>query len=188
MDGASELMAAATTSTICTLERHVKVEQYKRVHQPCRSLLHGALANGRALNCTVLLVPARLPHAQAGRSIESIFSELACAGLVLQPAQSSLADFLGGERLAQEPEPTGLLSATATAAQPAKAKTGGKKANAAPPPSAAAKAPRGALGKAGQGGAQEELQSFPEPSLAQARQAVAACCVLPLGAHAALGK
>lgn len=106
-----------------------------------------------------------------------------------QPAACGLEDFLGGERLAQEPEPPGLRSATHGAVA-AKARTGGKKANAAPPPPAATKAPAGVEGKskAGPGEASEAPQAFPEPSLAQARQAVAASCLLPLGAHAAMAK
>ncbi|KAL4420798.1 hypothetical protein ABPG75_010454 [Micractinium tetrahymenae] len=127
----------------------------------------------------------------AGRSIESIFAELACAGLVRQPAAASLEDFLGGERLAEEPEALGPPCAPSAVVTTVKTKAGGKKANAAPPPPLApATAAGGARGKgkAGAGEAEAATKALPEPSLAQARQAVAAACVLPLGAHAALGK
>lgn len=129
---------------------------------------------------------------QAGRSIESIFAELAGAGLVRQPVAATLEEFLGGERLAQEPEPTGLLSATATAAAAptVKAKTGGKKANVARTAPPTSRVPGGtkAGGKAGLDKEKEAPEAYEAPSLAQARQEVAASCVLPLGAHAAMAK
>ncbi|PSC70654.1 IQ and AAA domain-containing 1 [Micractinium conductrix] len=120
----------------------------------------------------------------AGRSVESIFAELAGAGLVHTPAPLTLSDYLGGERLA----PAEAAPEAAPAA--AKPKVGGKKANAAPAKAAAPPAGKGGKGKGAAEAAagQAAHAAYPEPSLAQARQAVAAACVLPLGAHDALAK
>jgi len=127
---------------------------------------------------------------QAGRSIESIFAELAAAGLVRQPpAGATVECFLGSERLARlEEVPGGDVAGASASSKP---KTGGKKANAALAAKAGAAA--GGKGKAGgaagaAGAAGEEKKEYPEPSLAQARQEVVASCILPLGAHEALSK
>ncbi len=139
---------------------------------------------------------------QAGRSIESIFAELAAAGLVRCPAPTTVDQFLGGDRLVKLAD---IPQAELPPQQPIKSKTGGKKANAAAAASKAAagsgsgksgssssKAGNGKGGKGGEaaGAAAEagELKEYPEPSLAEARQAVVASCILPLGAHPALCK
>ena len=76
-------------------------------------------------------------------------------------------EYLGGARLAHAAEAVGATE-TGSSAKP---KTGGKKANAAAAAAAAA-------AKADASGSE---QQYPEPSLAQARQAVVASCILPLG-------
>lgn len=131
---------------------------------------------------------------QAGRSIESIFAELAAAGLVRAPPPTTADAFIGGDRLARPTADDAAAAAAAGAA--AKPKTGGKKANAAPKPAADASAPGSKGGKGGKAGAAAAGgegvgdaaagAGYPEPSLAQARQAVVASCILPLGAHEAL--
>lgn len=137
---------------------------------------------------------------QAGRSIESIFAELAAAGLARSPAPATVDQFLGGDRLLKLAD---IPKAEPPPQQPIKSKTGGKKANAAAAGSkaatgsggskAASKAGKvGSSGKggeaAGDGAEAGELKEYPEPSLAEARQAVVASCILPLGAHPALSK
>ena len=142
---------------------------------------------------------------QAGRSIESIFAELAAAGLVRSPAPTTVEQFLGGDRLVKLAD---IPQAEPPPAQPIKSKTGGKKANAAAVGKAAAgsgsgKAAGGGSGKAGSaaskggkggdeaaagGGDAGGLKGYPEPSLAEVRQAVVASCILPLGAHPALSR
>ena len=118
-----------------------------------------------------------------GRSIESIFAELAAAGLVRQQGSSACSvvdDYLGGARLAHAAAAPGAAE-TASSAKP---KTGGKKANAA---AAAAKADASGKSKAdASGGSSDAQPPYPEPSMAQARQAVVASCILPLGGFEAL--
>lgn len=107
-----------------------------------------------------------------------------------QPSTTCAEDFLGGDRLAR-PLAFAMEAAAVAAAAAAKPKVGGKKANAAAAPAAASKPAAGSKGKAGgaaAGAGEEVAQAYPEPSLAQARQAVVASCILPLGAHAALAK
>lgn len=133
--------------------------------------------------CAILVLPVlprRPAWMQAGRSIESIFAELAAAGLVRLPPPTCVADFLGGDRMAEEV----AGGAAPQPAQPSKPKAGGKKNNASAP-GQAAKAP---AGKAKTAAGEDEFQPYPEHSLAQGRQAVVASCVLPLGAHPALSK
>ncbi|PRW20260.1 IQ and AAA domain-containing 1 [Chlorella sorokiniana] len=141
----------------------------------------------------------------AGRSIESIFAELAAAGLVRSPVPTTVDQFLGGDRLLKLAD---IPRAEPPPPPPVKSKTGGKKANAAAAAGKAAAAAgkaaaSGSGGKAGSGskggkggdaagaaaGAEGgEVKDYPEPSLAEARQAVVASCILPLGAHPALSK
>lgn len=121
--------------------------------------------------------------------MESIFAELASAGLVRPPAGVTLEDYLGSERLALEAELPGMPGQQPADPPANKAKTGGKKANVAPKPPPGKTPgtkgkPGGAAGAAG-GGEDAQLK-IPESSMAQARQAVTAACVLPLGAHKAL--
>ncbi len=127
-----------------------------------------------------MVVLLTVPGLQAGRSIESIYSELAAAGLVRLPPPSSVADFLGGDRMSDQ----GPGSDTPRPGKGSKPRAGGKRNNAAAP-GQAAKAPGG---KARAGVGEEQLEPYPEHSIAQARQAVIAACVLPLGAHPALTK
>ena len=144
--------------------------------------------------CLPLLPPAPAPL-QAGRTIESIFAELAGAGLVRAPAPTSVSDFLGGDRLVKLAD---IPRAEPAPPPPSKPKTGGKKANAAAAAGKAAGSGSGAgkggkggkdgAGGKGAGGEAGEMREFPEPSLAEARQAVVASCILPLGAHPALSK
>lgn len=122
------------------------------------------------------------------------------------PAPTTAEQFLGGDRLVKLAD---IPQAEPPPAQPIKSKTGGKKANAAAAAGKAAagssggKAAGGGSGKAGSaaskggkggdaaaagGGEAGELKEYPEPSLAEARQAVVASCILPLGAHPALSK
>ena len=116
----------------------------------------------------------------AGRSIESIFAELAAAGLVHLPTPQALANYLGGPRLVQLQSGEG--GSPGAAAGPKKPRAGGKASNTAPS--------RPAGGKAGGGKAGEAapLLEYPEASMAQARQEVAAACVLPLGAPGLCGR
>ena len=107
------------------------------------------------------------------------------------PAATAADDFLGSDRLAQAAGAPGAPPPAAVASKP---KTGGRKANM---PAATAAGVAGAGGKgqkgaaaagAAGGAAGEEVKVYPEPSLAQARQAVVASCILPLGAHQPLAK
>ncbi len=129
-------------------------------------------------------------HMQAGRSIESIYAELAAAGLVRVPPVASVDDFIGGPRLAEVPPSVDVAPPNKSIA--GKAKTGGKKANAASSAPAGPKGkagPAATAGKKGAGAAAGEgegPQLYPELSLAQARQEVVASCILPLAAHQAL--
>lgn len=146
--------------------------------------------------------PLHLPP-QAGRSIESIYAELAGAGLVRAPAPATVGDFLGGDRLVKLAD---VPRAAPPPPPPSKPKTGGKKANAGAAASKAAAGKAAGAGSsgvskggkggkdgkdgkaAGAGGEEGEVREYPEPSLAEARQAVVASCILPLGAHPALAK
>lgn len=120
--------------------------------------------------------------------MESIFEELAAAGLARLPPPATVDEFLGGDWLARPPPPPSVPLPGG-----AKPKAGGKKSNSPAKPAAAAEAGPG--GKAGAGGKGKggaaggsEPGDYPEPSLAQARQAVVASCILPLGAHPALAR
>ena len=116
----------------------------------------------------------------AGRSIESILAELAAAGLVRLPPPVPLSAYLGGPCLVR-PEAAAAAAPGGKAPAPAarKPRTGGKAANMAPAP-----AGRGAAGARPGSKASAEPPVPPELpplSMAQARQEVAASCVLPLG-------
>ncbi|KAL4857543.1 DNA mismatch repair protein 6 [Chlorella vulgaris] len=128
-----------------------------------------------------------------GYTVESIFAELAAAGLVSLPPPASVCDLLGCDRAVEAAAGVGGKGGAGSRAAGALAgrpRAGGKKANAAPP-AAPTKAPGGVKGKdkeAGPPGGGEVASSYPEPSLALVRQALVASCVLPLGAHPALSK
>lgn len=107
------------------------------------------------------------------------------------PAPARIADFLGADRLVRLQD---MPASAQPRPPPTKPKAGGKKANVAAAPKPAApgsgrgKAGAAAAGAAGAAAAGPTFHEYPESSLAEARQAVVASCILPLGAHPALAK